>query len=198
MESTARQPSHTSYRVRIIQQFPDRIAIWQETHRWNGSPAQSALLSEHRIACLDEHTFSAVLQESLAHLNDIDAIAYDCTNTDVDARWEATRQLLLQLCDQTSTGTLSVVLCLNPLDVSANAVETALRLDAVPHAVSGLRTNIVYAPPSDCVTELPVVQYLLHPHSRFITGSAIDINGKILLGGMLNAERVLASRTSPS
>ncbi|MFM2310567.1 MAG: hypothetical protein RLY87_2689 [Chloroflexota bacterium] len=196
MDSPVQTQSQTPCSVRIIQQYPDRIVIWREEHRWNGAPAQSMRLWEHGLKELDDTTFCAVLQESLAHLNDIDAIAYDCTNTDVDAHWEITRKFLIQLCDRTTTAAVSVVLCLNPLDVSANAVETALRLDAVPHAVSGIRANIVYAPPSDCVTELPVVQYLLHPHSRYITGSAIDINGKILLGGMLNAERVLASRAS--
>jgi len=188
---------HASHTVLRIQQYPDSIAVTRETYQ--NAPAQPAITPLWEVALIDIDctTLQRLLDESLTYIGQIDAVAYDCTNTLVDSYWNATLSVCQSIGQTTGKTSLSVVLGLNPLDTSAAAAEATVRHCAVQNALSGIRVNIIYGPANDCITTLPIVQYLLHPHSRYLTGSVFSADGKILLGGMLNAERVLAQRATP-
>jgi hypothetical protein len=180
-----------------IQQYPDTIGVTLETHETAPTLYQIQHLWEVALRPIDGNIIQRLLYESLAHIGHIDAVAYDCSQSDVDCYWYAALAVCQSIADKTESHTLSVVLCMNPLDLSSAAAEYAVRQQAILHAQSGIRINIIYGPAQDCITKIPVVQFLLHPHSRFMTGSVFNSDGKILLGGMLNAERILAQRAIP-
>ena len=187
--------SHTVLR---IQQYLDKIAVTLQTSQ--NPPIQTTITPLWEVALndIDCTALQNLLCESLTYIGHIDAVAYDCTNSIVDDYWYATVSMCQSIGQTTMKTSLSVVLGLNPLDSAAAAVEASVRHCAVHNARSGIRVNIIYGPANNCITTLPVAQYLLHPHSRYLTGSVFSADGKILLGGMLHAERILAQRATPS
>ncbi len=131
---------------------------------------------------------------SLAHVERIDAIHFDHQHIVGDMNWRSILATCLSLPRINEYDTRSVVVSIDPTNLDAHRIESSIRQLATTHAQYGIRLNLVYRVEAEQSSLLSIVRYLLGGESRFITGSVIESTGKILLGGMLEAERLLAHR----
>jgi len=173
----------------------DYVALAMETQQVAIGTSHIERLWEVSLDDTDTAALQRYLYASLAQISHIDAVLVDQKSIQCDAHVALIIDSCLHFIQLSNTPTLSMVICVRDTDPSATGIERLVRHTARTYASHGVRLNMVYTQSSEQTIQNVTVRYLLTDGTHHMSGAVMDAHGKILLGSMLSAERILVERS---
>jgi hypothetical protein len=173
----------------------DYVALAMETQHVSIGTSHIERLWDVSIDENDNGGLHRYLYASLAQITHIDAVLVDQKSIQCDAHVALIIDLCLHFVQLANAQILSMVLCVRDTDPNAASIERLVRHTARTYASHGVRLNMVYTHSTEQTMQNVTVRYLLTDGTHHMSGAVMDAHGKILLGSMLSAERMLVERS---